>query len=396
MTRLPRLTRRPPAWIPLESREPIVSFAVIRALLAGAALLANALFGFPYGAPAALVLGAAVVPWSLVVLWLTRRNPETGLSPLVAAGDFAVLGAIQAAEPETYGAVHFAALFLVAAHAHFQGERGGLLVALVAAAVLVPISLATDAPIEGGALHLYEALFTVAALSTGIVVGSLRTAESSGRLRARALSRRALGTEAALRRHLAEAIHDGPIQELSSAEMMLASAEQSLEREQRAEAQEALAEARALIRSNVGFLRDEIVELGPHAFEELSFEQAISDCVDTWRRRYGVAVDVEIAPEPLPSPVADGLFRIAQEAVANAGKHAHAARLSIALRRVQGGVLLEVADDGRGFGEVDPLGAAEPGHIGLASMRERAEMLGGRLAVESGDDGTRVRVNVSL
>ena len=118
-------------------------------------------------------------------------------------------------------------------------------------------------------------VFAVASLSTAVVVGALREAESSARLRARSLSRRTIDTEASVRRRLAEAIHDGPLQELTSVEMMLASAEQALDRGDDARGRAVLTEARALTRSNISFLRDEIVELGPHAFEELTFEQAV-------------------------------------------------------------------------------------------------------------------------
>lgn len=379
------------ARVPLESWTPLVSFASIRVLLAAAAFAAYGLFGFPYGTAGAVVLGGVALPWSLAVHWLTRRSPQVAMNPLVAVGDLAVVGSIQAAEPQTYGAVHFAALFFVAAHAHFQGERGGLLVAVVAAAVVVPVSFAVDVPANGGTLHLDAVLFTVAVLCTGIVVGALRAAESSSRLRARALSQRTINTEAALRQRLAESIHDGPIQELSSVDMMLASAERALKG---SVAHAAIVEARTLLRSNVRFLRDEIVELGPQAFEELSFDQAIADCLDTWRRRYGVAVETDVSSGALPPRVAEALFRITQEAVANAGKHAAASRIKVVLRQAQPGLVLEVVDDGHGFGEVDPLGPSEPGHLGLASMRERAEMLGGRLTVDSGAGGTRVRVDL--
>jgi signal transduction histidine kinase len=383
--------------VPLESREPIVAFAIIRALIAAAALAAVAILGFPFGGDGTAVL-TGVLLWALAGLYVTRRSPEAGLSPLVAAGDIAVLGVLQAVEPETYGPVHFTALFLVAVHAHFQGEQRGLLVGAVAAAVLVPVSLATDVPLDAGTLHFYEALFAVYALSVALVVGSLRTAESSGRVRARALSRRAIDTEAAVRRRLAEQIHDGPIQELSSVELMLASADQALDRGDTARGRDAIRQARAVTRDNITFLRDEIVELGPHAFEERSFDEAISDCAETWRRRHGFELELDIAPDPLPPEVAGALFRITQEAVANAGKHAHASTVAIRLRREGSSIVLEVADDGRGFGDLDPLGASEPGHIGLASMRERAEMLGGRLAIDDRGDrsGTRVRVSVPV
>jgi signal transduction histidine kinase len=55
-----------------------------------------------------------------------------------------------------------------------------------------------------------------------------------------------------------------------------------------------------------------------------------------------------------------------------------------------------VTDDGDGFGEVDPLGPSEPGHLGLAMMRERAELLGGELDIETSGRGTRVLIRAPL
>jgi signal transduction histidine kinase len=379
---------------PLESREPMVSFAVIRALMAGAAVLGLAILGFPYSGRATAVLMAGALPWALAVLVISRRWSDAAFSPLIAVGDMVVLGVLLGVEPELYAPTHFVAVFLVAAHAHFQGGERGLLVGVLPPAVLIPVALASDVPVETNLLHAYEVIFAATCVSAALVVGALRTAESSGRLRARALSRRAIDTESEVRRRLANAIHDGPIQELSSAEMMLASAEQAFDRGDTERGREALREARAVTRANVVFLRDEIVELGPHAFEELSFEQAIADCVEVWERRYGFSVKTDLAADGLPAEVAGAFFRITQEAVANAGKHAAAGNVAVRLGREAGRAILEVEDDGRGFGDVDPLGAGEPGHIGLASMRERAEMLGGQLAVESRHGGTRVRVSV--
>ena len=381
---------------PLESREPIVSFAVIRALTSIAAFLALAILGFPYDGSATLVIAGLALPWSLGVLAITRRSSDAGLSPLIVLGDMAVLGILQGAEPDMYAATHFTALFLVGAHAHFQGADRSLLVGALPPAVLIPVTLSTDAPVESGLLHAYEVVFATACLSVALVVGALRTAESSGRLRARALSRRAIDTESGVRRRLAEAIHDGPIQELSSVELMLASAEQALDHGDEAAGRRALQEARTLTRANIAFLRDEIVELGPHAFEELSFDQAIAGCVEVWKRRYDIEVETDIAADGLPAQAAGALFRITQEAVTNAGKHAEASKVAVRLRMERGVAVLEVDDDGRGFGGVDPLGPAEPGHIGLASMRERAEMLGGALAIESGDRGTRVCARIPV
>ena len=84
--------------------------------------------------------------------------------------------------------------------------------------------------------------------------------------------------------------------------------------------------------------------------------------------------------ERLPWRVETDLFRIAQEAVTNALRHADADEISVLLDRREGRLRLVVEDDGRGFHRDD---AAESDRLGLVGMRERAEILGGTLVVES-------------
>src|SRR5688500_9213262 len=236
---------------PLESREPIVEFALSRALIAGAAVAGLAILGFPYEGAATAVLAAVVLPWAVAVLVITRRSPQAGLSVLVPIGDFVVLGALQAVEPELYAPVHFTALFLVAAHAHFQGADRSLLVGVLPPAILIPVTAATDVPVTSGLLNAYECVFAVSCVAAALIVGSLRTAESRGRLRARELSRRTLDQESEVRRRLAESIHDGPIQELSSVELMLASVEQAMQQDDAGRALSTLHDARELTRANI-------------------------------------------------------------------------------------------------------------------------------------------------
>ena len=83
-----------------------------------------------------------------------------------------------------------------------------------------------------------------------------------------------------------------------------------------------------------------------------------------------------------------------QEALVNAGRHAEAGRVELSLRTVDSQVELRVADDGKGFDGARP--ASEPGHLGLQSMRERAELMEGELEIESSDRGTRVLVRAPL
>ena len=81
----------------------------------------------------------------------------------------------------------------------------------------------------------------------------------------------------------------------------------------------------------------------------------------------------------------------------NAGRHAEASRVEISVRTVDNAQIeLRVADDGHGFNGNNVFGSTEPGHLGVASMRERAELMDGRLEIESSDRGTRVLVLAPL
>jgi signal transduction histidine kinase len=343
------------------------------------------------------IVAAIAILWSTAVLFVTLRKPHGGLSPLLAVGDFAVLLAVELAAPEAYGGVRFAAPFLTAAHAYFQGERRGLAVGAIGSGTLVAATaLSGDAPLGGDVLAFYETGFVICSLTSGAVMGRLSTAESASRLRARILTRRTLQAESEVRRRVAEAIHDGPVQELIGLHMMLSSASKATAEGRRDDAAKLLDDAREVAEGSVHSLRDEIVDLGPYAFHELGFETAIERCKQVWKRRYGFEVMLTTERLDLPPEVNGELFRIAQEAVVNAGRHADANAVSISLRRVDSAVELQVADDGHGFDGVDPLGATEPGHIGLACMRERAELMQGALDIESSARGTRVLVKVPL
>jgi signal transduction histidine kinase len=379
--------------LPIESAGPVLLFAVTRVAVTLLALVAIVVLGFPYEGRAAAVIGGLLLPWSVAVLLLARRNPDAALSPIIPAVDFALLAVLEAAVPETFGAVRVAALFLVASHGHFQGERRGLAVAAGGSALLVVTTqVRGDEPVSGDLLGLYETVFVISALATALVVGTLRTAESASRMRARGLSRRTIQAEGEARRRVADAIHDGPVQELIGLDMILSAARGAAQEGRGEEASALIEEARELAAANVQALRDEIVDLGPYGYQEFTFAAAIEHCIPTWKRRYGFEVMAAIERVDLPREMAGDLFRIAQEAVANAGRHADARAVSISLRTVDSKIELRVTDNGCGFQEADPLAASEPGHVGLASIRERAELMDGTFEIETSDLGTKVLV----
>jgi signal transduction histidine kinase len=117
--------------------------------------------------------------------------------------------------------------------------------------------------------------------------------------------------------------------------------------------------------------------------------------VEALNLQQGPRVELEVGrlgAERLPEFTETALFRIAQEALANAMHHSRATRVSVLLERREGRIVVVVEDDGIGF---DPVMALHGGRLGLLGMRERAEMLGGSLTVESSEGkGTTVVAEV--
>jgi signal transduction histidine kinase len=390
-----RLARPMLRRLPIESAQAVQLLAAFRLALAIGSLALTAALGFPDTGKLVLVLAVGAVPWALVLLIVAVRDPEAALHPLLAAGDVAVLALVELAVPEAFGAVRVTAVFFFSVHAHFQGERRGLAIAAGGVATLVvATAVRGGAPVTGSVLAFYEAAFGVVSAGAAVIVGRLRTTESASRLRARSLTRRTLDAEREVRRRVAEALHDGPVQELIGLDMVLAAARQAAERGETERLESLLADARGIVSQNVQALRDEIVYLGPYAFDELTYEVAVQNCVTTWERRYGMQVRLAIERLELAPSMAADLFSITQEAVVNAGRHAGARTVTIDLSSNGAHIELRVTDDGRGFEAVDPLGASEAGHLGLAGMRERAELLHGELAIDSSEGGTQVLVRV--
>lgn len=141
-------------------------------------------------------------------------------------------------------------------------------------------------------------------------------------------------------------------------------------------------------------VHDLIPRLDAPELDELDLPETLGSRIAGWRHEHpDVAIDVRLSlpAEPLGGTCALAAYRIVQEAVSNALRHAGATRVVIAIDSTPTELHIIVRDDGRGL-------AAEwqrPGHFGVAGMRERAEALGGTLAVESPAEGG-VRVSAIL
>jgi len=133
-------------------------------------------------------------------------------------------------------------------------------------------------------------------------------------------------------------------------------------------------------------------ELRPEMLEHLGLVSALTELTTTFGRISGIDVKRDFDPSlPKLAPETElAVYRIAQESLTNTARHSNASRVTIALERGPGSIVLCVGDDGRGFD-----GSMPEEHGGLRSMRERALLVGGALAIkESPRGGVEVRLEV--
>jgi signal transduction histidine kinase len=181
------------------------------------------------------------------------------------------------------------------------------------------------------------------------------------------------------RQRLARDLHDSVSQALYGIALGLHTARIQLDRDP-LELPESLDYLLSLAEAALAEMRALIFELRPESLEREGLVAALFKQGAALQARHDMTVQTDLCEEPaLPLTVKQELYRIAQEAMHNTVKHAHASKVDLVLRRTANAVILEIRDDGVGF---DPLGSF-PGHLGLRSMQERVSSLGGMLQIES-------------
>jgi len=214
---------------------------------------------------------------------------------------------------------------------------------------------------------------------------SLRKVQSVDEQRRRLLAR-LVHAEEDERKRIAGDIHDDPIQKIVATSMRL-----QLMRHQLSDPEqlEVLDKLLSTVRSSIESLRHLIFELRPHALDEDGLGPALQDYLESIEAEFEFKLEQRIEKEP-PAELRVLLYRVAQEAITNIRKHAHARRVHVLLTDQDGGFLVRIADDGVGFAAPDTLQSAR-GHLGVSAMRERVEMAGGWCQLRSlPGDGTTV------
>jgi signal transduction histidine kinase len=213
----------------------------------------------------------------------------------------------------------------------------------------------------------------------------------------RARRSRALGV-AEERNRLAREIHDTLAQGLTALTLQLEMADALLD-DAPERARGSIQRALQLARANLQEARRSVLDLRAAPLEGLSLPEALEQLAEEFARDHGVpcATTIQGLQGRLPARLETGLYRLAQEALANAAKHARPSRVGVRLEQRGGLLELVVEDDGVGFDPDLPVGAGPHGGFGLAGMRERAALLGGQLALDSAPGrGTRVVVRVPV
>jgi len=194
------------------------------------------------------------------------------------------------------------------------------------------------------------------------------------------------------RNRLAREIHDTLAQGLAGIVLQLETADVLLGKGDQSEKSEYfIHQALALARANLEEARRSVMDLRAAPLEGRSLAEALTDLVKTSRKQTPALIQFNVigANRPLPVRIETGLYRIAQEAVANAIQHADAEQINISLTLEPRQARLTIEDDGKGFNPAE----TPSGHFGLIGLNERARLFGGQLHLESEPGlGTRIEV----
>lgn len=284
------------------------------------------------------------------------------------------------------------------------GARGASIAVLLVTVVLVAralegpsLFLHGDAGTNVLALQVFLIGLSIPTLLLGAAIDDVRTVERTMRRLAGSL----LQAQDEERRRIARELHDSTGQNLIAAGMLL----HRVRDQARDPADPAIAQLEGVIKQSVQELRTMSYLLHPPLLDEAGLPLALRHYVDGFSRRSGLTIDLDLAAD-LPRPALDVelvLFRVVQEALTNVSRHSGSATASIRLARSAAGgrerLVLTIEDEGdrrmHGRAAEATRGWAASG-VGLASMQERLQQIGGALSIKSGLPGTQVTATVSV
>ena len=200
------------------------------------------------------------------------------------------------------------------------------------------------------------------------------------------------------RQRIARELHDSLAQSLGYLHLKLADVERRIAGDRTAEIGAELADLKQVARAAYEDARQAIFGLRSMVSRSLGLVPTLTEYLHDWSRQTGIAVELKADDAmALPPVVEVQLIGIIQEAMANVRKHAGARQVLVGVAREGGVARVSINDDGRGFDPAAIAGEKSPGSFGMETMRERAETVGGKLAVTSRPgEGTVVTVELPV
>lgn len=212
------------------------------------------------------------------------------------------------------------------------------------------------------------------------------------------LSRRVLWAQEEEHRRISRDLHDVVAQMLTGINFRLATLKTEAASNTKGLSRK-ISHAQRLVEKSVAVVHRFAGELRPPALDDLGLIPALHSLLKGFTEDTGVLAEFSAFAEVETLSIAKRtvLYRVAQEALSNIARHAQAARVNVTIRRLPRTVLMRIKDDGKGF-EADRMWRGrQSGHLGMLGMRERVEMIGGKLEVESAPgQGTAIQVQIPV
>jgi signal transduction histidine kinase len=223
------------------------------------------------------------------------------------------------------------------------------------------------------------ALATSEAKTHGLLADSNRMQDEL-----RHLARQTLSMQEEERKEISRELHDEIAQTLTAINVHLAALMKAASLDANG-VRRRIARTQRLVEKSVGVVHKFARDLRPTMLDNLGLIPALHWFMKTFTARTKIPIRFSAfaGVERLGIEKRTALYRVAQEALTNVARHAHATRVTVSIERHQGAVSMEVADNGISFDVGEPSSARKSKRLGLIGMRERVEMVGGTLAIDS-------------
>jgi PAS domain S-box-containing protein len=214
----------------------------------------------------------------------------------------------------------------------------------------------------------------------------------------RLLSHQLLSAQEEERKRISRELHDVIAQTLTGINVRLATLKKAATTNTKG-LDRTIARTQRLVEQSVRTVHRFARELRPSVLDDLGLIPALHTFLKHFRASTGIQVSLSAfaAIEQVNGDERTVLYRVAQEALNNVARHAHASRVDVKIQKLHGAICMKIIDNGKGFQKQPVLQARRSGRLGMLGMRERLEMVGGSLAVTSEPGkGTTVLAQVPL